>query len=104
MELVGDTGEGKVKTEALVRMLEDAPVRHAKDVGARILKALEEIPLNEVSLNQLVTHTGLSTSTIHYRVRVKWRLNPSKKYSKVFKGASDLYSVEELLKKARGET
>lgn len=94
-----------MKTEALVQMLKDAPVIKTSrtDVSARILKALEEIPLTDVSLTQIARQSGLSNQTIHYRVRVKWRLQPSRHLAKVFKGESDLYCREEILKKARGE-
>lgn len=102
MELVGDTGERKVRTEALVAEIQEAEkskrAMRFEEITKRLIAALKELPA-EISLKTLSNASGLSMQTLHYRVRIRHRIEPSSPLSKRFKGESDLYSRDEILSK-----
>lgn len=102
MELVGDKGEGKVRTEALVAEIQEAEKLKRSErfeVNTRkLVAALKELPA-EISLKTLANATGLSMQTLHYRIRMKHKIEPSDPLSKTFKGEADLYSRDEILSK-----
>lgn len=94
-----------MKNEELAEMLRNAPIRRTDPslVTTRLIEALEELKTQDVSLQQISKASGISSQTVYYRVREKWKIKPSRHLAKIFKGESDLYCREEILKKARGE-